>query len=72
MPAIPGPPVQVTLRDLEDTYNPPFRSCIQDGKASSLMCSYNRINGVPSCANRDFLTGVVRNRWHLDGYVDMQ
>ncbi|RZC49289.1 hypothetical protein C5167_017721 [Papaver somniferum] len=39
---------QVTLQDLADTYQPPFRSCITEGKASGIMCSYNRVNGVPS------------------------
>lgn len=58
---------QVTAQDLADTYNPPFQSCVQDGRSSSLMCSYNKVNGVPTCANHDFLVGTVRNTWGLDG-----
>ncbi|KAG0556369.1 hypothetical protein KC19_11G048200 [Ceratodon purpureus] len=60
---------QVTIQDLEDSYNPPFQSCIQEGRASSLMCSYNRVNGIPSCASHEFLTNIVREQWHLDGYI---
>lgn len=33
------------------------------------MCSYNAVNGVPSCANGKFLNGVVRQQWGWDGMV---
>ncbi|WVZ83981.1 hypothetical protein U9M48_031067 [Paspalum notatum var. saurae] len=60
---------RVTAQDLEDTFNPPFRSCVVDGKASCVMCAYTAVNGVPSCANADLLTATVRGGWGLDGYV---
>ncbi|XP_062183467.1 probable beta-D-xylosidase 7 [Phragmites australis] len=60
---------RVTTQDLEDTFNPPFRSCVVDGKASCVMCAYTAVNGVPSCANADLLTGTIRGDWGLDGYV---
>ncbi|KAI4998010.1 hypothetical protein ZWY2020_053352 [Hordeum vulgare] len=60
---------RVTAQDLEDTYNPPFRSCVVDGKASCVMCAYTAINGVPACANSGLLTNTVRADWGLDGYV---
>ncbi|CAM6032967.1 unnamed protein product [Sphagnum compactum] len=60
---------QVTQQDLQDTYNPPFQSCVQEGQSSSLMCSYNRVNGVPTCADYSFLTETVRNNWGLNGYI---
>ncbi|KAK7230546.1 xylan 1,4-beta-xylosidase [Aureococcus anophagefferens] len=37
--------------ELEATYLPPFEQAISSGKASGLMCSYNAVNGTPSCAN---------------------
>lgn len=58
----------VTKQDMEDTYQPPFRSCIQQGKASCLMCSYNSIDGVPGCARKDLLT-KAREEWGLKGYI---
>lgn len=58
----------VTQQDLEDTYQPPFRGCVQQGKASCLMCSYNEVNGVPACASKDLL-GLVRNKWGFEGYI---
>ncbi|CAL4993636.1 unnamed protein product [Urochloa decumbens] len=59
----------VTPQDLADTFNPPFRSCVVDGKASCVMCAYTSVNGVPSCANADLLTKTFRSSWGLDGYV---
>ncbi|PSS30636.1 Beta-D-xylosidase [Actinidia chinensis var. chinensis] len=58
----------VTAQDLEDTYQPPFRSCIQQGKASCLMCSYNAVNGIPACADKDLLQ-KARDEWGFKGYI---
>eukprot|EP00850_Spirogloea_muscicola_P007060 SM000035S13040 [mRNA] locus=s35:66691:73261:+ [translate_table: standard] len=58
----------VTDQDKADTYNLPFKACVQAG-ASSVMCSYNRVNGVPSCASHEFLTQTVRQQWGFHGYV---
>ncbi|KAI3953588.1 hypothetical protein MKW92_017876 [Papaver armeniacum] len=60
---------KVTLQDMEDTYQPPFKSCVIEGHVSSVMCSYNKVNGVPSCADPDLLKGIVRDQWGLDGYI---
>ncbi|KAL8097525.1 beta-xylosidase/alpha-L-arabinofuranosidase 2-like [Apium graveolens] len=59
----------VTKQDMEDTYQPPFRSCVIDGNVASVMCSYNQVNGKPTCADADLLTGVIRNQWNLNGYI---
>nr|BBF89979.1 putative auxin-induced beta-glucosidase [Oryza rufipogon] len=59
----------VTRQDLEDTFNVPFRSCVVDGRAASVMCSYNQVNGVPTCADAAFLRGTIRRRWGLAGYI---
>lgn len=58
----------ITDQDFEDTYQPPFRSCVQQGKASCLMCSYNAVNGVPACARKDLLE-QARDKWGFKGYI---
>ncbi|KAK4477410.1 hypothetical protein RD792_016631 [Penstemon davidsonii] len=58
----------VTDQDMADTYEPPFRSCIEQGNASCLMCSYNSVNGIPACANRDLLQ-KARTDWNFRGYI---
>ncbi|XP_027368380.1 probable beta-D-xylosidase 7 [Abrus precatorius] len=60
---------RVTLQDLADTYQPPFQSCIQKGRASGIMCAYNRVNGVPNCADFNLLTNIARKQWNFDGYI---
>ena len=42
---------------------------MEKGKVSGLMCSYNEVNGVPSCANSWLLTTVAREAWGFDGYI---
>eukprot|EP00958_Prasinococcus_capsulatus_P018269 scaffold2129_cov318-Prasinococcus_capsulatus_cf.AAC.2 len=34
-----------------------------------LMCSYNAVNGVPSCASAELLTRKVRREWKFEGYI---
>eukprot|EP01043_Picozoa_sp_COSAG02_P031085 COSAG02_NODE_2011_length_10119_cov_11.569960_13_plen_235_part_00 len=59
----------ISMQDLVDSYMPPFQSCVEVGKVSSLMCSYNSVNGYPSCANHWLLQEVARDTWHFDGYI---
>ncbi|RYR12357.1 hypothetical protein Ahy_B04g069895 [Arachis hypogaea] len=33
------------------------------------MCSYNQVNGKPTCADPDLLKGVIRDKWKLNGYI---
>ncbi|CAA2933820.1 beta-xylosidase alpha-L-arabinofuranosidase 2-like [Olea europaea subsp. europaea] len=59
----------VTQQDLDDTYQPPFKSCVIDGNVASVMCSYNQVNGKPTCGDPDLLAGVIRGQWKLNGYI---
>jgi beta-glucosidase-like glycosyl hydrolase len=42
---------------MADSYLPAFKRTVQVGGALGIMCSYNSINGVPSCANNDLIGG---------------
>ncbi len=61
--------VEVSKHDMEDTYLPAFRAAITEGKAESIMCAYNRINGEPACANTFLLKDQLRGAWKFNGYV---
>jgi beta-glucosidase len=61
--------VKVSKHDQIDTYTPAFRAAIVDGKAGSLMCAYNRVNGQPACASDFLLTELLRDAWGFRGYV---
>jgi beta-glucosidase len=61
--------VEASRHDMEDTYFPAFRAAIIEGKAESLMCAYNRLNGDPACANSMLLGEHLRKDWGFQGYV---
>jgi len=61
--------VRVSKHDMEDTYLPAFRAAVTEGKAESVMCAYNRVNGEPACANTFLLQDQLRGAWKFNGYV---
>ena len=61
--------VHVSKHDEEDTYLPAFRATVTEGKAESVMCAYNRVNGQPACANYFLLKDTLRDAWRFNGYV---
>jgi beta-glucosidase len=60
--------VQVSERALQEIYETPFRLAVQQGGVDSVMCSYNQINGVPSCENPTTL-GDLKQGDGLQGFV---
>ena len=56
----------VPMQDLVGEYMVPFQACVEKGASSGLMCSYNAVNGVPSCANPWLLNQVARAEWGGD------
>ena len=61
--------VDVSKHDQVDTYLPAFRAAIVEGKADSVMCAYNAINGEPACANQFLMSDQLRGKWGFQGYV---
>jgi beta-glucosidase len=61
--------VDVSKHDEMDTYLPAFRAAVVEGKADSVMCAYNSINGEPACANQFLLQDQLRDKWGFKGYV---
>jgi beta-glucosidase len=61
--------VDVSKHDEVDTYEPAFRAAIVEGKAGSVMCAYNAINGQPACASQYLLQDQLRGKWGFQGYV---
>jgi beta-glucosidase len=61
--------VAVSKHDELDTYLPAFRATVIEGKAGSVMCAYNSINGQPACVNEFLLQDQLRNKWKFQGYV---
>lgn len=56
-------------RDLRENFAKPYEMAIRDGKAKSIMNSYNEYEGIPICANREILTGLLREELGFTGVV---
>jgi beta-glucosidase len=59
----------VSERMLFEYWLPHFRDCVVEGRAQSVMASYNAINGVPSNINPLLLTDILKRQWGFEGFV---
>ncbi|MDQ1162281.1 beta-glucosidase [Chryseobacterium sp. SORGH_AS 447] len=60
--------VDMSLRQLNETYLPPFKAAAQAGVAT-FMNSFNDINGIPATANRYILRDLLKGKWNYQGFV---
>ncbi|MDR2751310.1 MAG: glycoside hydrolase family 3 C-terminal domain-containing protein [Clostridiales bacterium] len=56
-------------RTLREIYLPAFEKVVKEGKAKTLMCSYNKINGAYAAVNKKLLDDILRGEWGFDGFV---
>lgn len=60
---------QVDERTLREIYLPAFEKVVTEARPWTVMCSYNKINGVYASENHWLLTDVLRRDWGYDGLV---
>ncbi len=53
---------------LHEVYVAPFDAAVK-ADVSSIMCSYNRVNGTFACGNKDTLTTILRDQIGFKGFV---
>lgn len=58
----------ITPFTLRNAHLPAFEAGVKAG-ALSVMSAFNAIDGIPAVANRDLLTGVLREEWRFAGFV---
>ncbi len=61
--------VEVSDRALYEIYLPAFKSAVMDGKAWSIMGSYNKFRGEHCCHNDLLLNKILKTDWKFDGAV---
>ncbi|SCL71831.1 beta-glucosidase [Micromonospora peucetia] len=62
-------PVSIGPRERADVLLPPFEMAVREGGARSVMHAYTDTDGVPSAADEQLLTGLLRDAWGFPGTV---
>lgn len=60
---------EVDERTLREIYFPAFEEAIKTAQPKTVMCSYNKVNGIYAADNEWLLTKVLRDEWGFEGYV---
>ncbi len=60
--------VEVSPKDLWETYLPAFEACVTEGHVEAVMGAYNRVNGEPCCAHSVLMDEILRGKWGFSGH----
>ena len=56
-------------RTLREIYLSNFEGAVKEGKPWTVMCSYNRVNGILASENKYLLTEILKEEWGYEGFV---
>jgi beta-glucosidase len=60
-------PTDISERTLNEVFLPPYEAAIKAG-VYTVMPAHNELNGVPSHANKELMTGLLREQWGFKGF----
>ncbi len=60
-------PMDISQRSLNEIYLPPYKKAVDVG-VFSIMAAHNEVNGIPSHANKQLMSDLIRNQWGFDGF----
>ena len=59
---------EASKKDMEETYFPAFRACVQEAGVEAVMGAYNRTNGEPCCGSKTLIRDTLRGEWGFRGH----
>lgn len=61
--------VEIDERTLREIYLKPFEIAVRKSNPASVMCAYNKVNGIWCSENKYLLKDILKNEWRYDGVV---
>jgi beta-glucosidase len=59
----------VDERSLREIDLLPFEMAVKESGVGSVMCAYNKVNGVYACASAHLLNDILKSEWGFKGWV---
>jgi beta-glucosidase len=60
---------EIDERTLREIYLPAFEKTVKESQPWTVMCAYNKINGIYASEHYDLLTRIMKSEWNLDGFI---
>jgi beta-glucosidase len=60
---------RIDERTLHEIYLPAFEMAVKQAKPWTVMCAYNKLNGLYCSENHDLLVDILKEEWKFEGLV---